>query len=237
MTWPSALDNGGAGLELVQRPVPQVLAALPFAADGGLAEQVVRHEENRWPRPSRCGGHERSIHVVIDPLGRAHATDPFRAAGEQALVVQFLEGITPRSRRVHLLHDRYYGRAGLQCLGQRRHEQCGGGTVLTRHHTGAPRYAGIPVGHCPARVLLPVRHLPDPPVLDREQHRRRDALSEDHFHLMALQRGGYLIGDCGLMASHLYYTSIALAVSAPREVSWQTLQPRLVEKTPKGIRR
>src|ERR1700758_4289739 len=49
---------------------------------------------DRGPRPSRCGGHERRIHVVIDPLGRAHAADPFRAAGEQALVVQFLGGIT-----------------------------------------------------------------------------------------------------------------------------------------------
>ena len=152
-------------------------------------------------------------------------------------MVQFLEGITPRGRRVHLLHDRDHGRAGLQRLGQRRHEQRGGGAVPARHHAGTPGGAGVPVGHRPARVLLPVRHLPDPPVPGREQHRRRHALPEDHLYLVALQRGGYLIGDCGLTASHLHDTSIALAVSAPRRVSWQTLQPWLLEKTPKGIRR
>lgn len=44
------------------------------------------------------------------------------------------------------------------------------------------RDAGISVGHCPAHVLL-----------------------------VALQRGRYRIGDCGLMASHLYYASIAFS--------------------------
>ena len=40
-------------------------------------------------------------------------------------------------------------------------------------------------------------------------------LMSNHFHLVAVQYGGYLIGDRGLMASHSHYTSVISAFRSP----------------------
>src|SRR5260370_1345300 len=82
-------------------------------------------------------------------------------------------------------------------LARGRRGHAAGGPFRAAPPPGRPGGGGAPVGHPPARFPLPVRHLPDPPALGHEQHRRRHALPEDHFHLVALQRGSYLIGDCG----------------------------------------
>jgi hypothetical protein len=69
--------------------VTEALAALCFTVGGGLAGQIVRHQENRGPLPPRCGGHECRVHVGTDSLGHVHAADPLGATAEQFLVVQF----------------------------------------------------------------------------------------------------------------------------------------------------
>jgi len=207
------LDNGGAGLELVQRPVPEVLAALPFAADGGLAEQVVRHEEDRWPgRPeaaatnaastsssTRWGVRMRRIHFSL-PENKLSWSSSWKALRPEAGVST---SCTIATMAVLAFSASASGATS----------NAAAGPFLACHHTSNARRRGRTRRPSPPpAVLLPVRHLPDPPGPRPRAAPPTARSARRSLHLVALQRGSYLIGDCGLMASHLHYTSITLAV-------------------------
>ena len=180
------LDRVTRGHAAVQREMAQ--AGMPLRRGGGFVQQVGRQHQRHRPRAARAGNREGLVHVVLDARGLGDAADPLGAGGEQADVVELLEGVLVGLVAVDVLHQRDHGNGHLQRLGQRRHEQSGGRAVLRGHHGGLAGDAGVAVGHVAAGVLAAVGHLGQAEFLASQVQHAGQALAEYVRHAMADQR-------------------------------------------------
>ena len=193
-----AFDMLGVRHHPVQRPATKPGAAV--AVDGGwLVEQIHRHQKHRGAGPAGGGGGDRHVHVVIDTAGQFQPSHPFRDAGEQRHVVQFLERVAFGGVARHILHQRHNRDGRLQRLRQWGHQQGGGRAVLRGYHANPPTRAGVAVRHHATGILGAIGNLANAELGCCEINRRRDRLAEHHVHPVSGERRGESGGDGGVL--------------------------------------
>jgi hypothetical protein len=125
----------------------------------GLAQQIGGQQQNRRTRASAACSDECTINILVDAIGRQHASDRFRAGGKQRDVVELLKRVTIHLRAFDFLDESDHRNAGLVGFGERRHEQGRGRTVLCGDHRDTPGDAGEAISHRAAHVLLTIGNL------------------------------------------------------------------------------
>ena len=228
------LGGFGDARRVRQGAVQRHLAQLRHARAGGqrlVQQQVRRHQQHRRARPAGAGRGEGHVHVVFQPVGAVHALHPLRHRGEQAEVVQLLEGVAVGGVARHLLHQGQHGHAGLQRLRQRGHQQGGGGAVLGGDDADLAADAGIAIRHRAAGVLLPIDLLVDADMRAGQVEGAGQALAEGQGYAVAgeglgqaQRHGGVASGPGGGGVGHSVVSSAPAGPSA-RPVGQAGRQP------------